>query len=534
MNLPIILIEGEKKAYVLCSKGIPAIGLTGINGFYRYSPSDEKYHIAPGYKDIPGLIEKLHNHKPGLVLLHDGDALAGSRQRKNGFYSSIKAFKTLFTGVPLSYAMVNPSLDAKGIDDAYLAYPDAEFKDLVNAYPLNTFEQLTEIRKLFVPSVGAKNWDTLNNVLSELGLSFRWNTRKFLLQCSKNGEPFHTVGNIDSDICREMQLSDVNIGTVKLNEMLRSSHIAEPYDSITSFFDSLPKWDGTDYLEQLCKFIQLHSDEDPIYFHSMLKKHLIRTVRCAIESNNVNRVVLVLHGGQGIGKSEFWRWLTPNDLFYEEAIDPQNKDSEFPLAQYLMVNLDELDTLAKRDVAHLKSFISKASVKQRPAYGKNIEEFARIASFVGSTNRSDILSDEANTRWLILKVENFDWKGYTASIDPLNIWSQVYAMYQADHAAGEMSEIEKSNQACRNGDFLENSVERELLNKHFEIGEDPYTLSMILSYLIQNSTIKCLPGSLAKELKRLYGEPVMSRNNGVPGRYYSLKIRQQPPEQSVF
>ena len=535
MSMPLVLVEGEKKAYVLCSRGIPAIGVTGINGFYRYYSELGKYKIAPGYLEIPGLMDHLMNHSPGLVLLHDADALEGSRQRKYGFFGSIKAFKILFPNLRMKYAMVKPSSGGKGIDDAYLANPNVEFKDLVDSYPLNTFDQLEEIRKLFSPSVGAKNWDALNKVLCDLGLSFRWNTRKYLLECSKNSELWHTVGNVDADICRELQLAGVNIGTIRLNEMLRSSSIAEPFDTVTSFFHGLPYWDGTDYISQLCEHIQLSSDEDPEYFYLMLKKQFIRTVRCALEQNNVNRVVLVLHGRQGIGKSEFWRWLTPTELYYEENIDSKNKDSLFPLAQFLVINLDDLDELAKKDVAHLKSYISKANVKQRPPFGRNIEEFTRIASFVGSTNKNDILSDDVNTRWIILKVTGFDWQGYTARIDPLNIWSQAYAVCKANNLAGDLSENEKKIQALRNTEFLENSVEREFVAKYFESGDLAFTLSSIMTFIQDNIAHKCNQYSLGRELKRLFGEPIMTRENGVKGRYYYLKLRNvEQMEQTFF
>jgi hypothetical protein len=526
MTKPLIMVEGEKKAYVLCSKGIPAIGLTGINGFYRRGSGGENYLIAPGYMLIPGLSELLQNHKPGLVMLHDSDALEGSRQRKNAFFSTVKAFKALFPDNPLMYAMVKPSLGAKGIDDAFLANPGAKFKDLVDSLQVNSEEQLGEVRRRFFPSLGSKNWDALNRVLTDLNIVFRWDKRKYLLQCKSHGEHWSTLGNLDADICRELQLNGVNIGTAKLSEMLRSSAIAEPYDALATFFSLLPPWDGVDHIGLLCGFIDLHPDEDPVYFTNMLTKHLVRSVRCALEPTNVNRFVLVLHGGQGIGKTEFWRWLIPNELFYEETIDPKNKDSEFPLAQYLIINLDDLDELAKKEVAHLKSYISKSSIKQRPPYGRNIEEFVRIASFVGSTNRSDILADDVNTRWLILKVLEFDWKGYRQYVDPLMVWSQAYSLYLVDHDAGEITDHEKRIQAQRNGDYLENSMERELIVEYFEKGQSPFTMSDVFKVLSAKTTYRINHNSLTRELKRLCGEPINTRVEGVKGRYYYLTLRQ--------
>lgn len=150
---PLIIVEGEKKAFLLCSKNIPAIGIPGISGFYRSTNEPGKHLLNETFSDL-GIDQLIKDHKPGITLLHDGDALDGENKRKAQFYSSVKVFYELFKSMNdhLSYCMVKPEVEAKGIDDAYFLNTETEFGELVNEYPLLNPENLKEIYGLFFPS----------------------------------------------------------------------------------------------------------------------------------------------------------------------------------------------------------------------------------------------------------------------------------------------------------------------------------------------------------------------------------------------
>ena len=87
---------------------------------------------------------------------------------------------------------------------------------------------------------------------------------------------------------------------------------------------------------------------------------------------------------------------------------------------------DELAVLSKSDVNTLKSFISKSSANIRLPYARKAEFLERICSFVGSTNRTDFLTDETGSiRWLIFEVYSFDFE-YSKEIDMDKVWAQAY------------------------------------------------------------------------------------------------------------
>jgi predicted P-loop ATPase len=54
--------------------------------------------------------------------------------------------------------------------------------------------------------------------------------------------------------------------------------------------------------------------------------------------------------------------------------------------------------LGKRDVSHVKAFVSRTHDRARPAYGFATVEQGRTCIFIGSTNGTDYLADETGNR----------------------------------------------------------------------------------------------------------------------------------------
>ena len=371
-------------------------------------------------------------------------------------------------------------------------------------------------------------WSVLEEIIKDWNLRFRFNIITKVMDVSVDGGDYEALQLLPGDIIREMEVNRgvKSISSNKLMEMVANKSICEVYNPVKSFFKSLPKWDEKDTIKELCKYIKLEQDEQQEFFESMFKKHMIRAIKCAQIPEYINRMVLVFHGSQEIGKSEFFRWLIPKELYNEESINPTEKDSILALSRYILINMDELDSLNKRDVSKLKAFISRGQIIKRVAYGRHDERFNRIASFVGSTNKSDILADITNTRWIILKVDTFDWKGYIKNINPLQIWAQAAEMFGKNKYAGELSKEEKEERERRNSvQFLETTSEREILLKYFQESDKASGMTATdIRYLIETNLhpLKINFYQLVRELHRIYGEAKSTRIEGKGGRYYFL------------
>ena len=141
--------------------------------------------------------------------------------------------------------------------------------------------------------------------------------------------------------------------------------------------------------------------------------------------------VLVLVGGQGIGKSRFFKNLGGQWFKGEAELhlgSSSSKDHQLAALKYPMVELSELDGIfRKNDVENLKAFISREEDEIRAPYERRALVRPRMTSFCGSVNNAEFLNDDTGSRryWPV-QVDSIDW----APIDMTGFWAQAYEMWQ--------------------------------------------------------------------------------------------------------
>lgn len=213
----------------------------------------------------------------------------------------------------------------------------------------------------------------------------------------------------------ELAQSGIGISMNKL-EILLQTDFVERYNPIAEYFKNLPEWDGQNHIQKLCQYVKT---EDDVAFVYHFEKWATRAVKCALEIGKINKHCLILvNTKQNSGKSTFLRFLVPKELRNYGAEDiSTDKDSLIKLCKNFIINLDELSIMGKADINVLKSFISKVDINERLPYGRKAEKLNRICSFVGSTNKTEFLSDETGSvRWIVFEVYNIDFN-YCKEID---------------------------------------------------------------------------------------------------------------------
>ncbi|MDV3834169.1 virulence-associated E family protein [Elizabethkingia anophelis] len=312
-------------------------------------------------------------------------------------------------------------------------------------------------------------YDRAINYLNEK-YNIRFNTIALELEIQlKEKTKNWSVLNINS-LLIELAQSGIEINMNKL-EILVRSHLIKQYNPIREYFENLEVWDGKDYIQKLSSYLKTNDDKAFLYH---FEKWLTRAVLCSLTKGYVNKQSLVLASHQNSGKSSFLRFLIPPKLenYYTENISI-DKDGIISICKNLICNLDELAVLSISDVNTLKSFISKSSANIRLPYARKAEFLERICSFVGSTNRTDFLTDETGSiRWLIFEVHSFDFD-YSKEIDIDKVWAQAYynafkrKNYNPELTATDITENEK-----RNEKYAQVSMEQELISAHFEKSEN--------------------------------------------------------------
>ena len=139
-----------------------------------------------------------------------------------------------------------------------------------------------------------------------------------------------------------------------------------------------------------------------------------------------NSVAPLLISRQGYNKSTFCRRLLPpqfRQTFIDNLDVAEKKATLIAMAQSLLINLDEFNAIAPRiQQGFLKNIMQLPMVKVKLPYARSIETLPRRASFIATTNLTDILADPSGSRRFI-GIE------LTAPIDvnsPIN-YDQLYA-----------------------------------------------------------------------------------------------------------
>lgn len=236
-----------------------------------------------------------------------------------------------------------------------------------------------------------------------------------------------------------------------------------------------------DYIRELAQTVRVKGGEqEQKLWHLYLKKWLVGMVASWISDDVVNNVILVLIGEQGAYKTTWFNYLLPPPLkqyFYTKTnANRMSKDDILPLAQYALVCCEELDTMRPAELNQLKAAVTMPSIDERAAYAHYHEHRKHIASFCGTGNNTQFLSDPTgNRRWLPFEVESilsprehpFHYEG---------IYAQALSLYTSGFQYWfTKEEIQELNR--HNKQFETPHLEHELVDLYFrrpidsELGE---------------------------------------------------------------
>ena len=264
-----------------------------------------------------------------------------------------------------------------------------------------------------------------------------------------------------------------------IQRFVRSRRISE-YHPFTAYFEQLPEWDGTDRVSALARRVS----DNPVWVNSFHRWMLglsaqwmqfwsdTNNANSANRANSINRAnsvaPLLVSSRQGLGKSTFCRLLMPDALkaYYTESYDLGSPASaEAKLAACGLINLDEFDKLSASKMPLLKNLMQASALNIRKAYKRSASALPRIASFIGTSNREDLLVDRTGSRrFLCVSLEH--------AIDcttPVE-YEQLYAQLKAELQSGERSWFNKEEEQAiqqHNALFYKHIPEEEVFRLCF-------------------------------------------------------------------
>lgn len=206
------------------------------------------------------------------------------------------------------------------------------------------------------------------------------------------------------------------------------------YNPVEEYLDHLPTWDGKDRIRALADRVKCAQPEKwRERFHRWFLSMVCHWQ--GLDKRHANSVMPLLIGDQGCGKSTFCSMLLPLHLrdYFTDSIDFSNKrNTELALNRYLLVNLDEFDSISPAYQGYMKHIVQKSVVQSRLPYQRATEALRRYATFIATSNNFDLLSDPTGSRrYICVEVEGII--DYQQPID----YDQLYAQAVEEIRKGE-------------------------------------------------------------------------------------------------
>ena len=255
------------------------------------------------------------------------------------------------------------------------------------------------------------------------------------------------------------------------------SDFTPEYNPFAFYLEHLPPWNGRDdYILELSLSVNVKGGVDEqLLFAECLRKWLVAMVAGWVDAKVVNHEILILIGEQGSYKTTWFDHLLPPELHEYFRIKTNasylTKDDLLTLTQYGLVCYEELDTMRPSELNQLKSAVTAPAVDERRPYGRFTEHRPHLASFCGTGNNMQFLSDTTgNRRWLPFEVESI----MSPRDHPFNhegVYSQAYALYRQGFQYW-FSQQEIQQLAAHVRQFETPRLESELVSYYFRIPSD--------------------------------------------------------------
>ena len=330
----------------------------------------------------------------------------------------------------------------------------------------------------------------------------RFNVLTECTECRLKGEDaFHPLTErIRNMLCVQAQDAGISCWDRDLNRLIESARVPD-YHPFRGYFAALPAWDGRDRLTDLAA--RVSTDEKWIrHFHRWMLGLAAQWAGFGDGIHAHSVAPLLVSDQQGMGKSTFCRALMPAELtaYYTDSVNLNQQDKlERHLIEMGLINLDEFDRIPASRQPQLKNTMQLSALSIRRAYKKHTSNLPRVASFIGTSNSRELLTDHTGSRrFICVMVEQ--------PIDVSDIdHAQIYAQLKAELEAGEQYWFSKEEEAeiqLANQPFYRTSPAEEVVRCHFRAPKEG-----------EASRLCSLP-ELAEELRKLS-----------PGQTTEIKLR---------
>ena len=197
----------------------------------------------------------------------------------------------------------------------------------------------------------------------------------------------------DTDVKYLLLYFEQNYGLTSEKKLMAALSIVANencYHPIQDVLNSLV-WDGKPRIRS-CLHHFLGADES-VYVEEMLKHFLLGAIRRVFHPGSKYEELLCLVGGQGAGKSSFFRLLAVNDDWFSDDLKKLDDENVYRKMQgHWIIEMSEMIATANaKSIEEIKSFLSRQKETYKIPYETHPADRKRQCVFGGSSNTLDFL-----------------------------------------------------------------------------------------------------------------------------------------------
>lgn len=210
------------------------------------------------------------------------------------------------------------------------------------------------------------------------------------------------------------------------------------YHPIRDYLKSLV-WDGTERISEVLHYF--FGTEKNEYTYEAMKLFLLGAIYRVFEPGCKFEVMLCLVGGQGAGKSTFFRFLALKDEWFTDDLKKIDDENVYRKMQgHWIIEMSEMIATANaKSIEEIKAFISRSKEVYKIPYETHPADRLRQCVFGGTSNTLDFLPLDrtGNRRFLPIMIYPENCKVHIladekASRDYIKqLWAEAMVIYQS-------------------------------------------------------------------------------------------------------
>ncbi len=325
----------------------------------------------------------------------------------------------------------------------------------------------------------------------------------------------------------DLQLAGLTVWDRDVRRFINSTRIRD-YNPLEEYlFRQSGKWDGKDHIGALADTVPTDTPQEwAAWFHTWFLA-MVAQWR-GLDRRFGNSIVPLLISKQGLGKSAFCRQLLPPELrswgYTDHLSLGEDRSVHLAMAQMLLINLDEFNAISqKKQEGFLKNIVQLPAVKVKRPYGRHIEDVHRLASFIATTNLTDVLTDPTGSR-------RFVGVQVTGRIDLSQTpnYEQLYAqaMDELDNRVRYWFDDEENARIMQhNQRFQQRTSEEDFFYEYFTPATDVrqgewMTAAAILTYIKERARASFRPPTSYRMGRLLSNIPDILHKHATHGEQY--------------